>query len=128
MSDKKYFVVGCVVLLIIFLFGLCLYFIFSKKNDVSGNITTNPATTNLVTTTENPAATTNPATTNPAANTAYASDFRMDWNMFYHPMIQGTSVTTGCVPYDPQKEMELQKQLGSKLYPEYPCKTVKEAF
>ena len=58
----------------------------------------------------------------------YSSDYRKDWNMFYHPMIQNTNKTTGIVPYTPANELELQIQVGSKLFPEYPCKTVKEAF
>ena len=58
----------------------------------------------------------------------YSSDFRKDWNMFYHPMIKQTSVSTGYVRYNPADELELQIQVGSKLFPEYPCKTVKEAF
>jgi hypothetical protein len=66
-------------------------------------------------------------TTNPAGTGNYASDFRMDWNMFYHPMITQTNAS-GYVGYKPEQEMELQIQVGSKLFPEYPCKTVKEAF
>ena len=67
-------------------------------------------------------------TTNPSPSSTFASDFRTDWNMFYHPMIASTNTTSGYVNYNPQQEMELQIQVGSKLYPEYPCKTVKEAF
>jgi hypothetical protein len=66
------------------------------------------------------------ANTNQTPGT-YSSDFRKEWNMFYHPMIQNT-VSNGFVRYTPENELELQIQVGSKLFPEYPCKTVKEAF
>ena len=64
---------------------------------------------------------------NPGDNTI-SSDFRKDWNMFYHPMIQNSTSYAPYVEYTPQNELELQIQVGSKLFPEYPCKTVKEAF
>ena len=43
---------------------------------------------------------------------------------FYHPMGNGID---GKV-YDNSKELELQIQLGPKLYPEYGCKSLSEAF
>ena len=30
--------------------------------------------------------------------------------------------------YDPDKELEFQIQLGGKLYPEYPVRSISEAF
>ena len=47
-----------------------------------------------------------------------------DWNYFYHPM---ASYAPGA-RYSPNDEMELQIQVGSKLMPEYPVKTTREAF
>ena len=44
---------------------------------------------------------------------------------FYHPMAGYTGATKY---YDNSKELEIQLQLGPKLYPEYPCKSVSEAF
>ena len=41
---------------------------------------------------------------------------------FYHPMEAGAGV------YNPAKELEFQIQLGPKLYPEYPVKSISEAF
>ena len=42
-----------------------------------------------------------------------------DWNSFQHPM-QGT--------YNFNNELEFQAQIGSKMYPEYPCRSVSQAF
>ena len=42
---------------------------------------------------------------------------------FYHPMGEGNEGF-----FDPDYELEFQIQLGSKLYPEYPVKSVSEAF
>ena len=39
---------------------------------------------------------------------------------FYHPIDSDV--------YNPDKELEFQIQLGGKLYPEYPVKSVSEAF
>ena len=39
---------------------------------------------------------------------------------FYHPMETGY--------YNPVQELEFQIQLGGKLYPEYPCKSISECF
>lgn len=53
---------------------------------------------------------------------AHGADFRKDWNTFYHPLIQDGK------QYNPQNELELQIQVGSKLFPEYPVKSIREAF
>ena len=42
---------------------------------------------------------------------------------FYHPM-----ETTNAIKFNPEKELEFQIQLGGKLYPEYPVKSISEAF
>ena len=42
-----------------------------------------------------------------------------DWNSFQHPM-QGT--------YNFNQELEFQVQIGSKMYPEYPCRSLSQAF
>ena len=42
-----------------------------------------------------------------------------DWNSFQHPM-QGT--------YNFNNELEFQIQIGSKMYPEYPCRSLSQAF
>ena len=36
--------------------------------------------------------------------------------------------TTNAIKFNPEKELEFQIQLGGKLYPEYPCKSISEAF
>jgi hypothetical protein len=48
--------------------------------------------------------------------------WKKDWNDFFHPM----SYTSG--HYDNDFEMEIQLQVGSKLFPEYPIRSVQEAF
>ena len=40
---------------------------------------------------------------------------------FHHPMVESTS-------YNPDKEIQIYLQLGSKLYPEYPCNNLSECF
>ena len=42
-----------------------------------------------------------------------------DWSSFQHPM-QGT--------YSFNNGLELQIQIGSKMYPEYPCRSLPQAF
>jgi hypothetical protein len=42
---------------------------------------------------------------------------------FYHPM-----ETNNAIKFNPDKELEFQIQLGGKLYPEYPVKSISEAF
>ena len=44
-----------------------------------------------------------------------------EWSNFYHPM-------RGSALYDSGYELEYQVQIGSKLYPEYPVRSVAEAF
>ena len=41
-------------------------------------------------------------------------------NYFWHPM--------GSIKYDRSKELEFQMQIGSKLFPEYPIRSLAEAF
>ena len=53
-----------------------------------------------------------------ANNTTYLKEF----NNFWHPM----SVNNGV--YDSSKEAEIQIQIGSKLFPEYPSRSVAEQF
>jgi len=45
-----------------------------------------------------------------------------EFNNFWHPMSAGAGV------YDDGKEIELHVQIGSKLYPEYPIRSVSESF
>jgi len=47
---------------------------------------------------------------------------------FYHPMNSGDDDILGKTIYNPNLELEFQIQLGGKLYPEYPCRTVNECF
>ena len=55
--------------------------------------------------------------------TQTAIDYK-GWNDFYHCM--GNNAT-GDV-YDATREMEFQKQIGSKLFPEYPIRSTAECF
>ena len=50
-------------------------------------------------------------------------------NLFYHPMLlgNGTAGDTTDGAYNSQKEIELQLQLGSQLFPEYPIRSSAEA-
>ena len=48
--------------------------------------------------------------------------WKKNWNDFHHPM----SYSAG--HYDSEFEMEIQLSIGSKLYPEYPVRSVAEAF
>jgi hypothetical protein len=48
------------------------------------------------------------------------------WNDFFHSM--GGNITDPNQIYDPTKEMEFQIQIGSKLFPEYPMRSVAEVF
>jgi len=45
-------------------------------------------------------------------------------NDFWHPMDDGNGTT----PYNFDKELEIQIQIGSKLYPEYPIRSIAEAY
>ena len=46
-----------------------------------------------------------------------------EFNDFYHPMIWSDSNR-----YDPDKEIEWQVQIGSRLYPEYSCRSTSESY
>jgi hypothetical protein len=51
------------------------------------------------------------------------------FNTFYHPMSSGADnggISLGV--YDTSQEMEVQIQIGSRLFPEYPIRSVSEAF
>jgi hypothetical protein len=47
---------------------------------------------------------------------------------FYHPMNNGSDDVLKITNYNPAYELEFQVQLGGKLYPEYPCRSVNECF
>jgi hypothetical protein len=47
---------------------------------------------------------------------------------FYHPMSAGSVGDTAVTTYNSNLELEFQIQLGGKLYPEYPCRTINECF
>ena len=49
-----------------------------------------------------------------------------EYNRFYHPSIRTNFSTHGL--YNPDNDLEFQLQLGSKLFPEYPCKSLTQAF
>ena len=51
----------------------------------------------------------------------YSGPFEKSSIIFYHPMH-----TSG--NYDPDKELQIQLQIGSKLIPEYPCQSLSECF
>jgi len=48
------------------------------------------------------------------------------FNDFFHSMSGGQAPLTGT--YDPNREVEFQFQIGSKLYPEYPMRSTAEVF
>ena len=50
-----------------------------------------------------------------------ALPFRKPSITFHHPMSES-------VRYNPDKEIQIYLQLGSKLYPEYPCQSIAESF
>ena len=56
-------------------------------------------------------------------NTAKLKEF----NQFWHPMSSATGAGNAG-NYDSTKEIECQVQIGSKLYPEYPLRSVSETF
>ena len=58
------------------------------------------------------------------ADRTLAEPFRKPSITFHHPM--GESIST--FKYDPDKEIQIYLQLGSKLYPEYPCNNLSECF
>ena len=49
-----------------------------------------------------------------------------DFCRFYHPHQQHNALDQGI--YDKNKDLEFQLQLGSKLYPEYPCNSITQRF
>ena len=49
--------------------------------------------------------------------------YEKEWSRMYHPM-----VSVAGQAYDPGFELEYQIQLGAKLYPEYPVRSLSEAF
>jgi len=51
----------------------------------------------------------------------YTGPFAKPALVFYHPMYTSAS-------YNPDKELQFQLQLGSKLIPEYPCQSLSECF
>ncbi len=59
-----------------------------------------------------------------------------EWNLFTHPMSQAPSISItdpgGAIiqkeAYDPDFELEYQIQIGSKLFPDYPVRSLAEAF
>ena len=62
------------------------------------------------------------------------TDFQLKQNevkpgiSFYHPMQAGSIESTKKTTYNATKELEFQIQLGGKLYPEYPCRSINECF
>ena len=49
--------------------------------------------------------------------------WKRNWNDFHHPMTYSTSAA-----YDANYEMEYQLQIGSKLFPDFPTRTLQEQF
>jgi hypothetical protein len=49
--------------------------------------------------------------------------WKKNWNDLFHPMSYATNWH-----YDPTYEMEFQLQVGSKLFPEYPMRSLQECF
>ena len=58
--------------------------------------------------------------------TGGATEVHKEYNRFYHPSTRTTFSTHG--NYNPDNDLEFQLQLGSKLFPEYPCKSLTQAF
>ena len=52
--------------------------------------------------------------------------FHKEFTRFYHPMINNDEAVNGF--YNPDLDLEFQIQLGSKLYPEYPCNSITQCF
>ena len=52
--------------------------------------------------------------------------FHKEFSRFYHPMINNDEAVNGF--YNPDYELEFSVQLGSKLYPEYPCNSITQCF
>jgi len=51
-----------------------------------------------------------------------------DFNSFLHPMIMGAPAGTPYALYDFAREMEWQIQIGSNMFPEYPCRSQAQSF
>ena len=58
--------------------------------------------------------------------TGGTTEVHKEYNRFYHPSTRTTFSTHG--NYNPDNDLEFQLQLGSKLFPEYPCKSLTQAF
>ena len=58
------------------------------------------------------------------ADNALPLPFRKPTITFHHPMDEMSPSAF----YDPDKELQIYMQLGSKLYPEYPCNNISECF
>jgi hypothetical protein len=58
------------------------------------------------------------------ADNALPLPFRKPTITFHHPMDEMSQSAF----YDPDKELQIYMQLGSKLYPEYPCNNLSECF
>ena len=54
-------------------------------------------------------------------NTSSATNIK-EYNNFWHPMASGSGL------YNSGKELELHVQIGSKLFPEYPIRSISETF
>ena len=52
--------------------------------------------------------------------------YHKEFTRFYHPMINNTEAENGF--YNADLDLEFQIQLGSKLYPEYPCNSLTQCF
>ena len=55
-----------------------------------------------------------------------AEYFHKEFTRFYHPMVNNDEAVNGF--YNPDFELDIQIQLGSKLYPEYPVRSITECF
>ena len=55
-------------------------------------------------------------------NDTHLSLWKKNWNDFFHPMSYSSN------GYDSTRELEMQLQVGSKLFPEYPIRSLQEAF
>ena len=53
------------------------------------------------------------------------ANYYKETNLYYHPMYVQNA---GATDYIYDREMELQIQIGSKLFPEYPVKSIAEQF
>ena len=58
--------------------------------------------------------------------TGASTEVHKEYSRFYHPMSRITFANSGI--YDSDLDLEFQLQLGPKLFPEYPCKSITQAF